>query len=79
MGDINYEIVDHLRVLSEGTKGWTKEVNIICWNKRTPKIDIREWDENHEKMSKGITLTKEELKKLKELLIGLDIDGLEVE
>lgn len=78
MAELKFEIVDHLQVLSEGSKGWTKEVNIVRWNERTPKVDIREWDETHEKMGKGITMNKEELLKLKELLDKLDIDTLEI-
>lgn len=79
MADIKFEIVDHFGVLAEGPKGWTKEVNLVSWNDRKPKLDIREWDENHEKMSKGLTFNKEELKKLKELLDNLDIEKLDIE
>lgn len=68
MSDIKYEIIEKLGILSESTKGWTKELNLISWNGGTPKYDIRDWSPNHEKMGKGITLTDEEAKKLKELL-----------
>jgi hypothetical protein len=76
MAEIKFEIVDHLLELSIGAKGWAKEVNLVSWNDRKPKIDIREWDETHEKMGKGITLNKEELIKLKDFLQTLDIDKL---
>ena len=46
----------------------TKELNLISWNGREPKYDLRDWDPEHEKMGKEVTLTEEELKKLKELL-----------
>lgn len=68
MADIKFEIVENLGVIGEGAKGWKKEVNLISWNNRAPKIDIRDWDLNHEKMRKGITLSKEEAKKLLEIL-----------
>mgnify|MGYP002510631049 FL=1 len=68
MSDIKYEIIEKLGILSESTKGWTKELNLISWNGGTPKYDIRDWSPDHEKMGKGITLTDEEAKKLKELL-----------
>ena len=68
MSDIKYEIIEKLGILSENTKGWTKELNLISWNGGTPKYDIRDWSPDHEKMGKGITLTDEEAKKLKELL-----------
>ncbi|WP_319200082.1 PC4/YdbC family ssDNA-binding protein [uncultured Ilyobacter sp.] len=68
MADIKFEIIETLGVIGEGAKGWNKEVNLISWNGRAPKIDIRDWDENHEKMGKGITLSKEEAAKLLEIL-----------
>lgn len=68
---IEFEISKHLGVLSDDTKKWKKELNLVSWNGAEPKYDIRDWDENHEKMSKGITLTKNELKKLKEILNSL--------
>ncbi len=68
MAEIKYEIVEELGVLSEGSKGWRKEVNKISWNGAEPKYDIRDWAPNHEKMGKGVTLTEDEAAKLKELL-----------
>lgn len=68
MADIKYEIVKTIGILSEGSKGWTKELNLISWNDREPKYDIREWAPEHEKMGKGVTLSNEEVQKLKELL-----------
>ena len=67
MSEIKYEIIEKLGILSESTKGWTKELNLISWNGSTPKYDIRDWSPDHEKMGKGITLTDEEANKLKEL------------
>lgn len=64
MADIKFEIVEEICVLSEGAKGWTKELNLISWNGREPKYDIREWSPEHEKMGKGITLSKEEMANL---------------
>ena len=78
MADIKFDIIEKLGTIGEGSKGWSKEVNIIYWNGRKPKIDIRDWDENNEKMGKGLTLTKEELKTLKGLLNSLDIDELDI-
>ncbi|MBR2842526.1 MAG: YdbC family protein [Lachnospiraceae bacterium] len=68
MADFKYEIVKHIGVLSESSKGWTKELNVISWNGANPKYDIRDWAPDHEKMGKGITLTEEEAAKLRELL-----------
>ncbi|KXB60240.1 MAG: YdbC family protein [Finegoldia magna] len=67
-GDFRYDIVEEIGVLSENAKGWRKELNLISWNGATPKYDIREWAPEHEKMGKGVTLTKEELEALKKLI-----------
>ena len=64
MADIKYEIIKHIGNLSESSRGWTKELNIISWNGGVPKLDIRDWAPGHEKMGKGITLTEEEAGKL---------------
>lgn len=68
MADFKYEIIEEIGVLSENAKGWRKELNLISWNGGAPKYDIREWAPDHEKMGKGVTLTEEEIGKLKELL-----------
>lgn len=73
MAEIKYEIKENVGVLSEGSKGWTKELNLISWNNREPKYDIREWDPEHVKMGKGVTLSKEELKKLRDILNDMDL------
>ena len=66
--DIKFEIIEQLGVLSESEKGWKKELNLISWNGREPKYDLRDWSENHEKMGKGITLSEEEAIKLRNIL-----------
>lgn len=68
MAEIKYEITENIGVLSENAKGWTKELNLVSWNDRDPKYDIREWSPEYDRMGKGITLTDEEVSKLKELL-----------
>ncbi|UOQ86408.1 YdbC family protein [Gracilibacillus salinarum] len=67
MAGIKFEIIEHVAILSESQKGWQKEVNLISWNDREPKYDIRDWSPDHEKMGKGVTLTKEEWQTLKNL------------
>lgn len=73
MADIRYEIKDTIGILSESSKGWKKELNMISWNGKTEKYDIREWAPDHEKMGKGVTFTTEELKILRELLNSLNL------
>lgn len=57
--EFSYEILEEVAVLSENARGWRKELNLISWNGRPPKFDLREWAPDHEKMGKGITLTNE--------------------
>lgn len=66
--EIKFEIVQEIGVISESSKGWTKELNLVSWNGGAPKYDIRDWAPGHEKMGKGITLTEAEARTLKELL-----------
>lgn len=73
MADFNYEIMEELGVLSESSSGWTKELNLISWNGRPPKFDIRDWSPDHEKMGKGITLSNEDIKSLREILKDVDL------
>ena len=61
MADFNYEIVEHIGVISEGSKGWQKELNLVSWNNNEPKYDIRDWAPDHEKMGKGVTFTADEM------------------
>ena len=73
MADIKFEIEKELGKISESSKGWAKELNLISWNGKEAKYDLRDWAPGHEKMGKGITLSSDELKGLKELLNSMDI------
>ena len=71
MAELKYEIVETLGVLSENSKGWTKELNLIKWNDNAPKYDLRDWSPEHDRMGKGVTLTMDELATLKDILESL--------
>ncbi len=73
MSEIKYEILKQIGVLSKSASGWAKELNLIRWNDREPKYDLRDWSADHEKMSKGVTLSREELLALKELLKNIEL------
>lgn len=60
MDRVTFEIVEHIGVLNSKPNGWTKEANVVVWNHGEPKVDIREWNEDHTRMTKGITLTDDE-------------------
>ena len=73
MTEIKYEIVKKIGVLSQAGSGWTKELNLISWNDREPKYDLRDWSADGQKMGKGVTLSREELSALKELLNTIEL------
>ncbi|MDU2489162.1 MAG: PC4/YdbC family ssDNA-binding protein [Clostridium celatum] len=73
MADIKYEIKEKVGVIAESSKGWKKELNLISWNGKEAKYDLREWAPDHEKMGKGVTLSGEEVKALKELLNSIEL------
>ena len=61
--EVTFEIKEHLAVLNTSGNGWTREVNMVSWNGGAPKVDVREWSPEHDRMSKGITLTEPEAEK----------------
>ena len=73
MSDIKYEIVKKVGVRSKSASGWAKELNLISWNDRDPKYDLRDWSADGANMGKGVTLSKEELIALKELLNSVEL------
>ena len=73
MSEIKYEIVKQIGVLSKAASGWAKELNLISWNDREPKYDLRDWSPDREKMGKGVTLSREDLLALKELLNKMEL------
>lgn len=73
MSEIKYEIIKKVGVLSTSASGWAKELNIISWNDRDAKYDLRDWSGDGNKMGKGVTLSKEELLALRELLNTIEI------
>jgi hypothetical protein len=73
MSEIKYEIIKNIGMLSKAESGWAKELNLISWNDREAKYDIRDWSADHGKMGKGVTLSKAELMALKELLNHMEL------
>jgi len=72
--EITFQIEEHIGVLSTSQTGWKKELNMVAWNGNPAKFDIREWDEDHTHMSRGITMNRDETKSLKQLLNGLELE-----
>ena len=69
--DFSYTIEQNLGVIATQKSGWSLELNLVSWGGRPAKYDLRPWSPDHEKMGKGLTLTKEELDSLKALLNNL--------
>lgn len=65
MAEFKYEITKELGVITEGS--YNIELNMVSWNDREPKYDIRSWSPDHSRMGKGISLTEEEMERLVEL------------
>ena len=66
--EVYFDLMENIGVLTNKENGWTKEVNIVAWNGGRPKVDIRDWDPDHKRMTRGITLFEEEAEKLAKAL-----------
>ena len=69
--DFTFEITKNIGVVSEGKGGWKMELNLVSWGGCPAKYDVRSWSPDHQKMGKGLTLTKEELTSLGKLIASL--------
>ena len=70
--DVTFDIMEHIAVLDEiggREEKWTKEINVVAWNGGKPKIDVRDWNDSHDRMSRGITLTEEQAMKMTKALV----------
>ena len=66
--EIECEVIKSYGRFSQGDRNWNKEVNLVSWNGRPAKLDIRNWQRDHEKCGKGIAITREEAEELFKLL-----------
>jgi len=71
---ITVTIEEEIGDLSSQPNGWKKQLTYTSWNNRSPKFDLRSWDAEHNNMTKGLTLTKEELMNLRDILNEMDFD-----
>ena len=68
----NLTIVKPITVISENDDGWRKELNVVSWRNQMPKYDIRSYASDYSKVSKGITLTADEMRELKAILNSME-------
>ena len=57
--EVTFEIVEEIGVIATHSTGWKKELNLVSWNGGQAKYDIRDWDPDHERMSRGIQVIAE--------------------
>lgn len=58
----------------QSADGMQKSLNLVSWNGKKAKYDIRPWDESKGRCGKGITFTKDEMVELKEILNKINFD-----
>ena len=68
-GDFAFNIAESIGVIAEYPTGWRKELNLVEWNGGAAKLDVRDWDPEHERMSRGDTLREDEAKTLAALIL----------
>lgn len=66
--EVTFEIVESIGVIARNSSGWQKELNMVSWNGGQPKYDIRDWDPEHQHMSRGITLSEDDMSIVRQLL-----------
>lgn len=71
--NVEFKILEHIFSFGENN-GWTKELNVVAWGSRPAKYDIRSWNEDHTKMTKGITFSREEVIQLRDVLVEENLD-----
>ena len=77
MAELKFEITENLGSLGKNARGWARELNMVSWNDREPKYDLRDWSPDHSRMGKGLTMTADEIVALRDLLNSLDLDSFE--
>ena len=78
MAEFKYEITERIAVLSQNPNGWERQLNMVSWNDREPKFDIREWAPEHTRMGKGVTLSKDEMQMILDTMANYDEDADEM-
>ncbi len=68
--DFSFEIKEHIGVIIQYDNGWNKELNVVSWNGNQEKYDIRDWDEGHERMTKGTTLLPVHMRRMVDLYLA---------
>lgn len=73
---VKVQILEHVGMLSASKSGWTTELNLVSWDERPAKYDIRSWSPDRTRMGKGSTFTLDELRALYQILAKWDWDSI---
>ena len=63
-----FEIKEHIGTIYTSPGGWTTELNVVSWDGKPAKYDLRAWDPDHKRCDRGLRLHKEDLLLLMEIL-----------
>ena len=73
--EFEYKIEKHIGIISENPNtGWKKEINLISYNGKKAKYDIRDWTLDNSRMGKGVTLDEDDINMLM-VLLNKEIGG----
>ena len=74
--EVTFEIVERIGALdAPNDKGWTRELNVVAWNGGEPKLDVRDWSADHQRMTRGITMTEKQGMRFARLLAQRERDN----
>lgn len=76
--EFKYEIKQHFGVVAEEKSYRTLELNLVSFNDAEPKVDLRRWvnKDGEKTMGKGVTMTGEQIRALRDLLNSLPLEDL---
>lgn len=68
MKDVTHQVIEEYGVLSVSPNQWERKFCLVSWNGARAKYDLRDWAPDGLKMSRGLTLTHEEIARLHQML-----------
>lgn len=65
-GRFDFEVTEHIAVLSESAAGYSTELNRVSYNGYPAKLDLRKWHDGQP--LKGVSLSDDEARRLYDAL-----------
>jgi hypothetical protein len=72
--EITKELQHNFGSISTSAAGWTTDLTLTSWNGAAAKYDLRPWSPDGTRVGKGITMTKQEVRALRDLLNTMKLD-----